>query len=316
MKKRAIALCLCLLLLFLASCSSQVPPSYSGEISFCDDEDRMVQVDATPKKVAVLFSSLADMWLLAGGEIAVTVGESVTRGFAEEGIPLVDAGAGKQISHERLVAEMPDFVIGSADIPAHCALVPILEKAGIPIALFRVDTFEDYERVMGVMCDVTDRADLYEANVSAVGERVNAIRAAAKSEECVPSVLFIRVGSGYSATKAKKTEEHFVCAMLSELGAQNLADEAPALSDGLNVEAILEMNPDYIFFSTMGKEEEAKAYMDGLLETAPWQALDAVKAHRYTYLPKELFQYKPCDDWADAYAILYEHLYHTETMDK
>ena len=312
MKKRFTALCLCLLLFLLSSCDRQAPPSFDGGISFKDDENRVVQVTEQPKKVAVLFSSLADMWLLAGGEVAVTVGESVTRGLVSANTPLVDDGAGKQISHERLVAEAPDLVIGSADVPAHKDLVPLLEKAGISVALFRVDTFADYARVMGVMCAVTQRDDLYEANVSAVGGEIDAILARAKAQPASPRVLFVRVGSGYSATKAKKTDDHFVCAMLSELGAQNVADAAPALSDGLNIEAILEMDPDYIFFSTMGKEKEAKAYMNGLLETAPWQALTAVKNRSYTYLSKELFQYKPCDEWDGAYAILYGHLYGTE----
>lgn len=316
MKGKTFALCLCLLLLFLSSCDRQAHPSSMGKASFQDDEKRTVWVEESPKKVAVLFSSLADMWLIAGGEVSVTVGESVTRGLVPEGVPLVDDGAGKQISHEALVAEAPDLVIGSADVPAHKALVPILEKAGIPIALFRVDTFEDYARVMGIMCELTDREDLYEANVTAVWERIDALLGEADKQLATPRVLFVRVGSGYSATKAKRTEEHFVCAMLSELGAQNLADAAPVLSDGLNIEAILEMNPDYIFFSTMGKEKEAKDYMNGLLETAPWQALTAVQKENYTYLSKELFQYKPCDEWDDAYSILYGHLYDTESKEK
>ncbi|MBO5273008.1 MAG: hypothetical protein J6I45_00160 [Clostridia bacterium] len=38
-----------------------------------------------PEKTAVLFSSLAEIWLEAGGSVDITVGESIERGFVPEG---------------------------------------------------------------------------------------------------------------------------------------------------------------------------------------------------------------------------------------
>ena len=296
----------------LVSCST-VPPSNAEDdlCSFVDDMGSRTYVPRTLENVAVLFSSLADMWTLAGGTVAVTVGESVERGIVSHDVLLVDDGAGKSISAETLISAAPDFVIGSADVAAHRALAPILERAGIPFALFRVDTFSDYARVMAVFCEITARVDQYEVAVTSVKTEVDDILSRTPTEETPPRVLFVRVGSGYSATKAKRTEEHFVCAMLAELGAVNLADAAPALTEGLNVEAILDMDPDFIFLSPMGKESAAKAYMDSLLSSDAWQSLAAVSMGNYAYLDKNLFQYKPCDDWAEAYAVLYEHLYGT-----
>ena len=97
--------------------------------------------------------------------------------------------------------------------------------------------------------------------------------------------------------------------MLGELGCENIADSAPLLLDGLSIEAILKENPDYIFFSPMGDEESSKAYMESVLKDPLWQSLDAVKAGKYTYLPKDMFQYKPNARWADAYRFLSELLY-------
>ena len=64
------------------------------------------------------------------------------------------------------------------------------------------------------------------------------------------------------------------------------------------------INPDFIFISTMGKEEAAIAYMDSLFSDSAWQELDAVKNGKYAYLPKELFQYKPNARWYEAYEYL------------
>ncbi len=79
--------------------------------TFEDAAGAQITLPAKPEKVAVLFSSLADVWQTAGGEVAITVGESVERGFVPEGTPLVDGGAGKTINQELLLSYEPDFVI-------------------------------------------------------------------------------------------------------------------------------------------------------------------------------------------------------------
>ena len=100
---------------------------------------------------------------------------------------------------------------------------------------------------------------------------------------------------------------------VKELGTYNIAENAPVLLDGLSQEEILMENPDYIFISTMGKEEAARAYMDSVLQEEAWQHLDAVKEGRYAYLPKELFQFKPNKRWGEAYRYLADLLYPKES---
>lgn len=96
---------------------------------------------------------------------------------------------------------------------------------------------------------------------------------------------------------------------MKELGVYNIADNAAILLDGLSIEEILSEDPDFIFVSTMGDEEAARAYMDSVFESPAWQNLSAVKNHKYYYLPKDLFQYKPNARWYDAYQYLAELLY-------
>ena len=85
---------------------------------FEDFSGKKVTLTSKPKKVAVLFSSLADVWCLAGGEVAITVGESVERGICSDDVLLVDSGAGKTIDTEMLIAYEPDLVIYSLDVEA------------------------------------------------------------------------------------------------------------------------------------------------------------------------------------------------------
>jgi len=308
MKKYICFILSLLLCLPFAACADKNEGTDEIFYRFTDSEQREVVLKKKPEKVAVLFSSYAEMWKLAGGEVGVTVGESVERGFADGGVTLVDSGAGKAIDREILVASAPDFVIASADIAAQASLADFLDSVDIPCALFRVDSFYDYAEVMEDLCIITGRDDLFEQNVTKIAEEIeNIINSVDKTK--APRILFVRCGSSASSTKAKNAEENFVCKMIAELGGVNIADEAPELCDGLSLEAILAAQPEKMLISTMGNEQKSREYMDSVLKSEPWQALVAVQNGDFVYLGKELFQFKPNARWAEAYKFLAEYLY-------
>ena len=282
--------------------------------SFYDDTDTEVILTEKPEKVAVLFSSFADVWQTAGGQVDITVGESVERGFADEEALLVDDGAGKTINNELLLSYQPDFVICSADLEEQVKTAEFLRKNGIAAAVFHVESFDDYLRMLQICTDITQKPDNYETYGAAVQKQIQDLLSAtpATDGEAPLRILFVRAGSKYSATKAKTAENNFVCVMLKELGTYNIAENAPILLDGLSLEEIVTENPDYIFISTMGDEEAAKAYMDSVLQQDAWQHLDAVRADRYASLPKDLFQFKPNKRRGEAYQYLADLLYPKE----
>ena len=309
--KRIFLLFLLLLCLIFPSCAKKQEAINDTYFTFTDDTGKEITLSEKPKKVAVLFSSYAQMVLLAGGSVSVTVGESIERGFADEGTFLVDEGAGKKINTELLIAEQCDLVIGSVDIAEHNKTAELLSEAGVPAALFRVESFEDYERVMRVLCGIFSDEERYRQNVVRVKNGIEKVLS--QIPEGQPKkILFVRCASGAKATKAKTKDNNFVCRMLYEMNTYNIAENAPLLLDGLSTEEILIENPDYIFFSTMGDEDAAKKYMMSLLEQDEWQMLSAVKNENYTFLDKNLFQYKPNDRWDEAYEILAELLYGKE----
>lgn len=297
----------------LGSCG--IPPVTSGTVyaAFQDDAGNQITLYQKPERVAVLFSSYAEIWELAGGSVSITVGESIERGFAGENALLVDKGAGKTIHTEELIAAEPDFVIGSTDLAEQVEVCSLLCSLGIPSAVFRVETFQDYANMMSICCSITGCTDNFRHYVSDVEQEIHDVLASIPESDQPKRILFIRCGSSASSTKAKTAQNHFVCDMLEELGTYNIAENAPVLLDGLSMEEILMENPEYIFFSTMGNEDAARAYMEQLLQTEPWQALDAVKNDHYVYLPKNLFQFKPNHRWGEAYHYLSEILYHAES---
>lgn len=259
------------------------------------------------ERTAVLFSSLAEIWTEAGGKIHITVGETVERSFAPEGTLLVDDGAGKSINTELLLSYRPTRVICSSDIPAQAEAAELLSANGIEVISLRVECFSDYLSALDIMTDITGNKAAYENAVSVLGKHIDGLLKSERINELSGTrILFMRAGSTESSTKSKTTQDHFAAAMLSKMGCVNIADDAP-LSE-LGMEAILYADPEYIFFSTMGDEEAARKNITSLLSSDAWSALSAVKEGRVIILPKELFHFKPCSRWGEAYDHLADAL--------
>ena len=296
--------------LSLAACSytAAVPQPTEG-YTFADHTGNTVSLAEKPQNVAVLFSSFADIWTTAGGTVNITVGESVERGFASDSAVLVDAGAGKSINTELLIASKPDFVICSADVPAQQDAAELLASTGIPCASFRVESFDDYLSVLEIFTYITGETDRYTQYGTHIQQNIEQLLKDTKQLATDKKILFIRAGSSFSATKAKTAKDHFAAAMLKELGTYNIAENAPILLDGLSLEEIITQKPEYIFISTMGDEDAAKAYINSLFSQPQWQAVEAVQKGNCIFLPKELFQYKPNAKWDKAYQYLTEVLY-------
>ena len=292
-----------------AACSYNSNTTAENYYSFTDHTGQNVVLTEQPQKVAVLFSSFADIWVTAGGSVDITVGESVERGFASASATLVDSGAGKSINTELLVASKPDFVICSADVPAQQETAELLRTAGVPVASFRVETFEDYLSVLKICTDITGNTELYKTYGTDIKENIEQLLLNAENQNTDKKILFIRAGSGASATKAKTADDHFAAAMLKELGTYNIAENAKILLDGLSLEEIIMEKPEYIFISTMGDESAAKEYINNLFAQPQWQVVGAVKNENYIFLPKDLFQYKPNSRWDKAYKYLMEIVY-------
>ena len=78
MRKIALLL-LCALL--LTGCAAPLAQDAREAYAFTDDTRMQLQVPCKPGTVAVLTSSLADLWITSGGQVDITVYESVERGI-------------------------------------------------------------------------------------------------------------------------------------------------------------------------------------------------------------------------------------------
>ena len=99
-------------------------------------------------------------------------------------------------------------------------------------------------------------------------------------------------------------------AMLRDLGCVNLADSEAGLLENLSIEYILQEDPDYIFITQRGDDEEGmKVFVSNYFDEHPaWKQLSAVKNGHVYFMDKNLYNLKPNHRWAEAYRGLWEIL--------
>ena len=294
------------------SASSQLESA--GEVSITDSNGSQITLDTSAPRVVAAYGSFAEAWLLAGGELV-----GVTQDALEQrdlGLPedIAVVGTVKEPNAEEIIALEPDLVLLASDITAQADIRDVLENAGLACAFFQVDTFADYAFMMEQLCAVTGRDDLYEENVTHVGQQIEEAQANAALSSTRPNVLLIRA---FSTGIKAKTDDELAGAILKDLGAHNIADDHPSMLEDLSLEEVIAADPDYIFVTTMGDEQKALDYLNGLIQQNPaWSELSAVKEDRYVVLPKDLFHYKPNNRWGESYQylgeILYPQLFHEE----
>lgn len=304
--KRTLPVLLALLLL-LSGCaqsgggaaSPSPSPAAEDSLVLTDSTGQTVTLPAPPETVVGLSSSMAEIWLLAGGTLAGTTDDAVN----ERGMDVGDAavvGTIKKPSVEAILALEPDLVITSADIEGHVEAAALLSAGGIPCYAAKVEEFSDYLKVLADFTALTGRADLYAQNGTDVQARIDALRDKVPGGEA-PTVLYLRA---YSSGVKVKARDNVACDILADVGAVNVADGNPALEE-LSMEAIVSADPDFIFVVTMGDEKAAIDELDRTLRSNPaWAGLSAVQAGHFHVLPKDLFHYKPNARWGEAYEYL------------
>lgn len=276
------------------------------KICFTDDLGRQIEIKP-PRKAAALIGSFADIWLLSGGELAAAANDSWDSLSLPLGEEVKNLGSITEPDVESLIMAEPDLVLASVNTDADLALEEILTQAGIPVAYFGVSDFEEYLHMLDVCTLLTGRRDLYEENGLKVQEEI--CREKERADGSSPRVLFLRASA--SSVKAKGSDGNVCGEMLADLGCINIADSEGSLLEDLSMEAIIAADPDYIFITAQGSNQEAamENARQVLLQDPAWSTLTAVKEGRYYVLDKRLYNLKPNARWGEAYRGLADILY-------
>ena len=282
--------------------------SDTQSVTFTDDLGREVTV-SNPQRVVACMGSFAGAWQLAGGTL-VGASDDAFSHYGVDSSAVSGVGKSTALNLESILDLDPDFVImtGISDGKHSTGvsqedLESSLDEAGVPVAFFKVTTFSDYERMMGIFCQITGRDDLYQQNVADVRSQIDTDIQTYSVADKAPTVLVV---SAYSKGLVVQNSTGMAGAIVRDLGAVNIADENPSLLSDFSTEAVVEADPDYILVLA-ASDDEATAqqyYEDAVGSDSAWADLTAVKEGRVTMLDAAHFLYKPLDKWAESYEIV------------
>ncbi len=288
--------------------SSSVPGRNAETVSFTDDLGRELEL-ARPKRTAALIGSFADIWCLAGGKdtLIAAAGDAWTNFDLELGEEVTNLGSVKEPSLERLLSCEPDLILASCNTAADVELLDTFERAGIPAAYFKVDSFEDYLRMLEVCARLTGHPENYQTY--GVQVRGGVEGAIARQDGSAPRVLYVRASGSSCAVKGSRGS--VLGEMLAALGCINVADSDGALLENLSLEGVIAADPDYIFAVLQGSDKDkARATLENTLLANPgWSTLRAVEEGRFHTLDHTLYNVKPNARWGEAYEKLADILY-------
>lgn len=282
-----------------------------GAVTFTDALDREVTVTKKSERAAALLGSFAEIWTLAGGELAAAPDDAWVDLDLELSDDVKNLGKINELSMETLLSSEPDLIIASSQIRVDLEWLDTIESTDIPIAYFDVSDFEDYLAMLKICTDITGREDLYQKNGLDVKSAVDSVIEKSRervAEKGAPEVLSLRASASF--VRAKGSKGNVLGKMLNTLGCENIADGNDAFLEKISIEHIIERDPDFIFVVQSGDDANgAKEKLDQFIADNPaWEGLTAVKEGRVFFLDKRLYNLKPNARWGEAYEKLEEML--------
>jgi iron complex transport system substrate-binding protein len=296
---------------FLFRGQSEPVVNQSTRYSVTDSAGRQVEIPRQPQRVIVLNASNLELFYAVGGKV---VGRPTTEALpqavkdAVQQVPTVGITPNPNI--EQIIGLKPDLILG-VNMPFHHNLIPVLDKAGIPILLQSLDNYQQIIDTLRFYGELTGKPDQADAQINQIQSRYEEIMNHNK-DRVAPKVVVVW-GSPESFNMA--TARSFSGDLLKRLGVVNIADQG---DDGggqmgyvpLSMEYVAKQNPDMVFLITHSSDEKINEKFRNELASHPaWRGLKAVESNQVHQLPYRLFAVNPGTQVGEALTVLAGFLY-------
>ncbi|MFT6053041.1 MAG: iron complex transport system substrate-binding protein [Halioglobus sp.] len=216
-----------------------------AQITVVDALQRTIVLSQPATRIVALAPHIVENTFSAGaGDKLVGVVSYSDYPTEAKSIPLV--GSYKSFSAETIVALKPDLIIawGSGN---GMNKIAILEKLGIPVFISDPHDLDDVARAIRDIGTLAGSQTISEREATRVESALSDLRD--KYQTKTPHSVFYQVWNDPIQTI---NGEHLISKLLSLCGGYNIFDDALSLAPKVNVESILQRNPDAIVASGMG----------------------------------------------------------------
>jgi len=302
----------------ISSCKNK-DVNNKGSIKIIDSTNTEISFNETPKRVVILESSFACIWKLSGGSY-VGIPDNYNE-YSVNGIELESAtniGDYKHPVAETIIACRPDLIIYSSkdSMSGHKTVIEQIKSTGYQCKYYgvNIDSFEDYLYTLKQFTILNNRNDLYITNGENVNSEINKVKELSENKTG-PKVLLVRNVNGNIKVVYNN---HITLTMLTDIKCTNIGVEASSSNLSVAIEAIIEYEPEIVFFVQMGtstsQDKLTKLINEQILEKNEWKALKTKNPNmKFITLDQNLYNRIPNNKWAEAYQNLYNIIYGQES---
>ncbi|WP_439509998.1 cobalamin-binding protein [Marinimicrobium koreense] len=249
-----------------------------AQVQVTDDLGREIILEQPAKRLIALAPHIVENVYSAGAGDRLLAAVDYSD-YPPEAQKLPPLGSAQSVSVEAVVALEPDLVLMWATGNSR-TLRQQLERLGINVYVDEPRTLEDVARSVRSIGALTGTGDSAEQAAQRHLNRLAELRAQ-YSERTPVSVLY----QVWHQPLQTLNGEHLVSDVIRLCGGRNVYADAKPLAPTINMESVLERDPQVIVASGMGEERP-----DWLNEWKSWSELTAVQRDNLFFVPPDLIQ--------------------------
>ena len=251
------------------------PGVVAAEIRVLDDFNREIVLAAPASRTVSLAPHVTENLFSAGaGEKIVGVVEFSNYPPAAEKIASV--GSYVQFNLETILTLEPDLVVAWRSGNNSDALDRI-EKLGLPIYYSEPRTFEDIIENIEELTILAGTRETMDPMVSTVAQTIETARQTYANRQSI--AVFYQVWPNPLMTL---NGDHFLTRVLELCGARNLFADLPVIAPRVNIEAVIEANPEIIITGKVDGVNPDMSIWD------KWQIVDAVRNQHIIFINSDV----------------------------
>jgi iron complex transport system substrate-binding protein len=273
-------------------------------LTITDYFNKEIILETAPKKVAVLSGSHINIWYDLGGKSICTSNISdnlkILSKYEDEIKGLPSVGEVYQVNLESIVKLQPDLII--AQVGCQNIAAEELSEMGFPVISVQLKNYQDVKNTYAAFGKILQKDDLANEKIATMeNDRENLIAKKPKEEKTVV-VLYLT-----SKSLAVKLDNSIAGDVCKSLGLKNIASNLPADTIGsestpLDIEYIIQQNPDYVLVASMIANNDAaiETMTKQFNENPAWKSVKAIQEGQVGYLPQEYFLYNAGPYYCEA----------------
>ncbi len=270
-------------------------------------------LDKKPERTAVLSGTSLNIWYDLGGKSICTSNISknikLLAEHKDEIINIPSVGATYSIDMEKVIEYKPDLVIAQEGTQGEQAKK--LRDMGFKVIVSRIKSYDDVMAAYRVFGKILNSEEAAEKRISEIENKRQELVSKLPQQKTSVIILYLT-----SKALAVKLDNSIAGDVSNILGLKNIASDLPPDTIGsettpLDIEYIVEKNPDYILVTSMiSSNETAKKTMEEQFAASPaWKGVRAVSEGRVIYLPQEYFLFNSGPYYGEAIEYVARSIY-------